>query len=83
MGAGGGSKLDPALGPRLEAGGRAGGAAIEPSAPVGSPRAGGEEPRQKLVQSGEASAAYSVERGVLAPVGAPKMPAAERHGELD
>ena len=64
------------------AAGRAGGAAIEPIA--GTTRGcAGDELRQKLVQSGEASAAYSEERGVLAPPApggpraAPKRPSSQ------
>ena len=62
--------------PAAEEGGRAGGAAIEPRPAAIEPSGGlpgrlethaGELPRVKLLQSGEASAAYSDERGVLGP----------------
>ena len=55
--------------PAAEEGGRAGGAAIEPSGglPGRLETHAGELPRVKLLQSGEASAAYSDERGVLGP----------------
>ena len=73
--------------PAAEEGGRAGGAAMEPRPAAIEPSGGlpgrlethaGELPRVKLLQSGEASAAYSDERGVLGPAPMQEGPAAAR-----
>lgn len=69
--------------PAAEEGGRAGGAAMAAIDPSGGlpgrlETHAGELPRVKLLQSGEASAAYSDERGVLGPAPMQEGPATAR-----